>query len=224
MFRVNVLGLPWWSRSLESVCQCRGHGFNPWSRKIPHAAGQLSPCATTTDPVCSRARVLQQEKPPQGEACVLQLESSPHWPQLEKARAQQWRPSAAKNDKLITFKKNSKTSTITSCQQYQFRNSKYLNTYNDQSCQYYFKPSFSLTPPSFPLYPHHAHFTFRSLRGGCRVFGQRRRTRRAEESLLGWKNQAGFTSQPCTIDRYVELLLPWALSLRFLFVNNCKLT
>ena len=66
--------------------------------------GQLSPCATTTDPVCSRARVLQQEKPPQWEARVLQLESSPHWPQLEKARAQQWRPGAAKNDKLH-FKK-----------------------------------------------------------------------------------------------------------------------
>ena len=44
------------------VVQCRGHGFNPWSRKIPHAAGQLSPCAPTTDPVCSRAFVLQQEK------------------------------------------------------------------------------------------------------------------------------------------------------------------
>ena len=25
-------------------------GFYPWSGKIPHAAEQLSPCATTTDP------------------------------------------------------------------------------------------------------------------------------------------------------------------------------
>ena len=31
----------------ESACQCRGHGFEPWSRKIPHAAEQLSPRATT---------------------------------------------------------------------------------------------------------------------------------------------------------------------------------
>ena len=31
----------------ESACQCRGHGFKPWSGKIPHAAEQLSPCATT---------------------------------------------------------------------------------------------------------------------------------------------------------------------------------
>ena len=42
-------GLPWWSSGWESVCQCRGNGFDPWSGKIPHAAGQMSPCATTTE-------------------------------------------------------------------------------------------------------------------------------------------------------------------------------
>ena len=41
------LGFSGW----ESACQCRGHGFDPWSRKIPHAMEQLSPCATTTEPV-----------------------------------------------------------------------------------------------------------------------------------------------------------------------------
>ena len=35
----------------ESTCQCRGHGLDSWSRKIPHATGQLSPWATTTEPV-----------------------------------------------------------------------------------------------------------------------------------------------------------------------------
>ena len=30
----------------------QGHGFEPWSGKIPHAAEQLSPCATTTEPTC----------------------------------------------------------------------------------------------------------------------------------------------------------------------------
>ena len=34
---------------LRIACQCRGHGFEPWSGKIPHAAEQLSPCATTTE-------------------------------------------------------------------------------------------------------------------------------------------------------------------------------
>ena len=36
---------------LRIACQCRGHEFEPWSRKIPYAAGQLSPCTTTTEPV-----------------------------------------------------------------------------------------------------------------------------------------------------------------------------
>ena len=33
-----------------AACQCRGHGFDPWSGKIPHAAEQLSPGTTTTEP------------------------------------------------------------------------------------------------------------------------------------------------------------------------------
>ena len=59
-----------------STCQCRGHRFDIYSRKIPHAAEQLSPCATATEPAlqsprsttteaCAlRARAPQQEKPP----------------------------------------------------------------------------------------------------------------------------------------------------------------
>ena len=45
-------GLPWWRSGWESACQCRGHGFEPWSGKVPHAAGQLGPWATTTEPAC----------------------------------------------------------------------------------------------------------------------------------------------------------------------------
>ena len=45
-------GLPWWCRGWDSTCQCRRHGFDPWSGKIPHAAEQLSLCATITEPVC----------------------------------------------------------------------------------------------------------------------------------------------------------------------------
>ena len=44
-------GLPWWHSGWESACQCRGYGLEPWSGKIPYAAEQLSPCATTTEPV-----------------------------------------------------------------------------------------------------------------------------------------------------------------------------
>ena len=38
-----------------SACQCRGHGFDPWSKKTPCAMEQASPCATAAE-VCSRAR------------------------------------------------------------------------------------------------------------------------------------------------------------------------
>ena len=46
----TALGLPRWRSGWEPACQCRGHGFEPWSGKIPHAAEQLSPCTTTTEP------------------------------------------------------------------------------------------------------------------------------------------------------------------------------
>ena len=88
-------GLPWGRSGWESACQCRGHGFEPWSRKIPHAAEQLlslyskarelqllSPCAATTEARAPRACAPQQEKPPQWEA---------HAPQR--------RPNAAKKKK-----------------------------------------------------------------------------------------------------------------------------
>ena len=47
---LKVLGLPWWHSGWESACQCRGHGFEPWSGKIPHAAEQLGPWATIAEP------------------------------------------------------------------------------------------------------------------------------------------------------------------------------
>ena len=46
-------------RGTSLVVQClgihlplQGTQVNPWSRKIPHAAEQLSPCAATTEPMC----------------------------------------------------------------------------------------------------------------------------------------------------------------------------
>ena len=49
-FKKAHSGLPWWCSGWESTCQCRGHGFEPWSGKIPHATEQLGPWATTTEP------------------------------------------------------------------------------------------------------------------------------------------------------------------------------
>ena len=47
---IKSKGLLWWRSGWESPCQCRGHGFEPWSGKIPHAAEQVGPWATTTEP------------------------------------------------------------------------------------------------------------------------------------------------------------------------------
>ena len=62
-FKIYLLGLPWWHSGWESACQCREHGFEPWSGKIPHAAEQLSPWATTTELCASGACAPQQERP-----------------------------------------------------------------------------------------------------------------------------------------------------------------
>ena len=45
------LDFPGGDNGEESTCQCRGHRFNPWSRKILYAVEQLSSCTTSTDPV-----------------------------------------------------------------------------------------------------------------------------------------------------------------------------
>ena len=44
--------------SEESACQCRRHGFEPWSGKIPHGAEHLGPEPLLLG-LCSRARELQ---------------------------------------------------------------------------------------------------------------------------------------------------------------------
>ena len=86
-------GLPWWLSGKESACQFRRHGFNPWSGKNPLATDptcvmcvpQLLGLCSRTWPLCPKACAPQQEKPPQWEACTLQLESSPCSPQLKKS-------------------------------------------------------------------------------------------------------------------------------------------
>ena len=110
-------GLPLWLSGEEFACQCRRHGIDPWSEKIPHATEQLSLWATITEsvlwslraatiePTCCNywslrpgAQAPRQEKPPQCEAWA-QPESSPthcDWRQACK----QSRPSTAKNEQI----------------------------------------------------------------------------------------------------------------------------
>ena len=48
----SEFGLPWWRSGSESTCQCRGHGFDPWSGEIQHGMEPLSPCTMTAEPMC----------------------------------------------------------------------------------------------------------------------------------------------------------------------------
>ena len=46
-----VQGFPGGSVAKNPPAKKGDPGSSPWSRKIPHAAEQLSPCTTTTEPV-----------------------------------------------------------------------------------------------------------------------------------------------------------------------------
>ena len=108
------VGLPWGYSGQESACQCKGHGLNPSSRKIPHAVKQLSPHtkttglstpeprATTTEPACCRyggpsaESLLSATREATGTRSPnLQTKSSPRSQQLEKACMRHWRPGRA---------------------------------------------------------------------------------------------------------------------------------
>ena len=41
--RIKVVGFPSGAVVKNPAANAGGHGFEPWSRKIPHAAEQLSP-------------------------------------------------------------------------------------------------------------------------------------------------------------------------------------
>ena len=62
-FRNQQSGLCRWFNGKESALRCKGHQFHPWSRKIPHAEEQLSPCATTAEPAFCNKRSPCNEKP-----------------------------------------------------------------------------------------------------------------------------------------------------------------
>ena len=89
---------------IRIACQCRGHWFDPWPRKTPHALKQLSSCAITTEPWYLDLYSTTREATTRRRPCTA-TKSSPHSLQLEKPCTQQWRPSTTKN-KLFLQKKH----------------------------------------------------------------------------------------------------------------------
>ena len=58
---MSLEGFLWWLKGKESACQCRRHEFHLWLGKIRHAVEQLSPSATTTEPVLLSLGVVATE-------------------------------------------------------------------------------------------------------------------------------------------------------------------
>ena len=88
----NFLVVQW----LRIHYQCRWHGFNPWSRKIPYAVKQLSPWVTTNETMSLEAISIIREATKM-RSTHTSMKSSPCLLQLEKAHVQQQRPSKGKN-------------------------------------------------------------------------------------------------------------------------------
>ena len=116
IFQKQDPGLPWWLSGEETACQCRRHGLDPWSGKIPRATEQRSPGPIAMEPVLGREpgnattepaattpenrapeSPCAQEKPTQREAPKPQLESSPPLSAAGEKPREQWRPSTAKS-------------------------------------------------------------------------------------------------------------------------------
>ena len=119
-------GRAWWLSTKESACQCRRHGFNSWSGKIPHAPEQLGSCATTTEPVLwSLGTTATEACAPQREATATrspQRERSPACHTQRKARAAMKTQHKSKKYMLLLNPKNkkecdTKAKAIATCKQ-----------------------------------------------------------------------------------------------------------
>ena len=99
------LGVSWWLSGKVSACQCRRHGFDPWSRKIPHALEKLSLPTTTIEPVLWRRCSSRKEVTATRRLWIAARESPPLTASREKPE-QQRRPSRDRNKQLfINLKK-----------------------------------------------------------------------------------------------------------------------
>ena len=77
-----ALGASLVAQWLRVCLPMQGHGFEPWSGKIPHAAERLGPCVTTTEPARLEP-VLRNERGRDGERPAHRDEE---WPPLAATR------------------------------------------------------------------------------------------------------------------------------------------
>ena len=97
-------GLPWWRSGWESACQCSRHRFEPWSRRIPHAAERLGPWATITEPACLEP-VLRNKR---GHDSERPAHCDEEWPPLAATRESPHTETKTQQSHKKTKKKNKK--------------------------------------------------------------------------------------------------------------------
>ena len=86
--------------------QCRGQRFEPWSRKIPHAAEQLSPCATTTQ-TALYSQNSASEEPPQREGRTPQQRGAAAHPNQTKPECSKEDQGSQRIQQLVVNKRHS---------------------------------------------------------------------------------------------------------------------
>ena len=127
---VCLWGLPWWSSGWEPACQYGGHGFDPWSGRIPLTKKQLSLCATTTELVLQSPPVLQpRARAPQRETSPLPIQVPPILQAPPEANwATNWRNRGIQKD-LVTHLALPLESLVTSITHVKFALYNALTTY-----------------------------------------------------------------------------------------------
>ena len=58
-FKRHSVGFPGGPVVKNLPANAGGHGFDPWSRKIPHGVDQLSPCSTTREATAVRSSCIR---------------------------------------------------------------------------------------------------------------------------------------------------------------------
>ena len=88
-----AMGLPWWLSGGVTVCQGRRRGFKPWSRKTPHARGQVSPRSAAGEPVLSSPGAASTEPTAETPEVRAPGAGRSQQPRREESARGSWRPA-----------------------------------------------------------------------------------------------------------------------------------
>ena len=129
----NSPGLFWWLSGKGSAGQCRRHGFDPWSGRIPCAVEQRSPWATTTEahalePMLHSKRSHHSEKP-------AHRNEDPPQPKISRIKNKKKRRAAQRvKSPLINSYCNLQSANVNTCPKTSFTVKADMSTVTDKFC------------------------------------------------------------------------------------------